>query len=343
MRASDSTSRSRREIRLRERPLLALASALFFLLGPGCQSISVSWLVSLDPNAVGAPLSRALLGHYDLSGALFAYDQVAGLPAALAEAGLTGADWRVGLGRWEAATQLLPALTNGTPCPIPTPASAAPPGSSDLSLIAARDWFSDDGAPVTLAQTNQGARYTLGYARSALDVAAAFGAKPFLSVDLMPRALAANRTPQRSDCLWSFSNRVSNVRPASDVVFAAALRGAVQRLLLGHGGAPARAFTHVEIWNEPELPYFWDKSFEASATSLDRFFGMAIQSLVQLDAWRGGAMQPQVQGLRFGLAGFASASTAAQVVAAFDTALLPNGSHIPLDFLSFHAYADDPT
>src|SRR5207249_1353873 len=37
-----------------------------------------AWRVDIDPNAVGSELSRALLGHYDLSGALFAYDQVPG-------------------------------------------------------------------------------------------------------------------------------------------------------------------------------------------------------------------------------------------------------------------------
>jgi len=287
-------------------------------------------------------LTRALLGHYDLSGALFAYDQVPGLAATAAEAGIAGADWRVGLGRWEAGTQLLPALTGGAPCAVAPPAAAAPPGASDLDLIAARDWFRDDGEPVTLADTADDGRYALAYARSALDAALAFGATPYLSVDLMPRALAANRTPLRADCQWSFENRVSNVRAADPNVFAAALIGALERLRLGSDGEPPREFTHVELWNEPELPFFWDRSFEDGAGALDRFFELALTTLVALDAWRASSPHPEIQELRFGLASFAQAATAAQVIASLDAAPLPSGAHAPLDFVSFHAYLDDP-
>ncbi|MEA2751875.1 MAG: hypothetical protein QOI41_6018, partial [Myxococcales bacterium] len=49
---------------------------------------------------------------YDLSGALFAYDEIAGLAAAMKSAGMQ--DWRVGVGRWEIATQLCRKLTDGT-------------------------------------------------------------------------------------------------------------------------------------------------------------------------------------------------------------------------------------
>jgi len=204
------------------------------------------------------------------------------------------------------------------------------------------DWFSDDGDPVTLAATADDSRYALAYARSALDAALAFGAKPFLSVDAMPRALAVNRTPLRDDCLWTFRNRVSNVRPADPAVFAAALIGALERLRLGSGGEPGRPFTHVELWNEPELPFFWDSSLEDGAGALDRFFEMAIGALVALDAWRAASPHPEIQALRFGLGSFARAETAAQVVTSLDGSPLPGGAHVPLDFVSFHAYDDDP-
>jgi hypothetical protein len=305
---------------------LALACA-----APAAAGEGRTWRVEIDSTATGAPLSRALLGHYDLSGALFDYASAPGLVATATEAGIAGADWRVGLGRWEAGTLLLPALTDGSPCAIPTPEAAAPPGSTDLDLIAARDWFVDDGEPVTLADTEDDSRYALAYARSALDQALAFGAKPYLSVDLMPRALAANRTPLRDDCLWTFENGVSNVRPADPAVFAAALIGALERLRLGGGGEPGRVFTHVELWNEPELPFFWDPAYEDGDQPLDRFFEMALTTLAALDVWRAASPHPEIQALRFGLAGFASHETA-----------LPVLSLAPLDFVSFHAYADDP-
>jgi hypothetical protein len=46
------------------------------------------------------------------------------------------AEWRVGLGRWEFATQLLPTLTDGTACNLSMwpAASAAPPGTTDLDM-----------------------------------------------------------------------------------------------------------------------------------------------------------------------------------------------------------------
>jgi hypothetical protein len=301
-----------------------------------------AWRIDVDPGAQVAPLSRALLGHYDLSGALFAYDRVPGLAATTARSGITGADWRVGLGRWEAATQLLPNLTDGTPCESIPRHARAHPGATDLDLIAARDWFTDDGTRVTLADTADDSRYALANARRTLDVARAFGATPFLSVDLTPRALSVNRTPARDDCLWSFRNRVSNARPADPRVFAAALIGALERLRLGSGGEPGRAFTHVELWNEPELPFFWDRSFEDGAGELDRFFEMAITALVALDAWRSASPAPEVRALRFGLAGFANAATAARMLERFDATPLPGGAYIPLDFVSFHAYSDDP-
>jgi hypothetical protein len=307
-----------------------------------CQPPAPRFVVTVDASQPGTHLPRALLGHYDLSGELLAYDQVPGLPAAMSQAGFVGSDWRIGLGRWEAATHLLPTLSDGTPCGIPTPAAAAPAGSTDLDLITSRDWFSDDGNPVTLADTTDDARYSLAYVRAAADVASAFGATPYLSVDSMPRALAVNRAPLRDDCLWSFKNQVSNVRPADDAVFSAALVGAVDRLVGGESGEPGRPITHIEIWNEPELPFFWDPAFEDLAGPLDRFFNMAITSLVALDSLRNTSSDPNIQALSLGLAGFANATIPELVISSFDAATLPGGGTIPIDFLSFHAYDDDP-
>lgn len=322
--------------------VIAVAATALLGLAVTCQPTAPAFVVTVDANQTGEPLPRALLGHYDLSGELLAYDQVPGLPAVMSQAGFDGSDWRIGLGRWEAATQLLPTLTDGTPCGILTPAAAAPAGSTDLDLIESRDWFSDDGNPVTLADTADDARYALDYVRAAADVASAFGATPFLSVDSMPRALALNETPLRDDCLWSFKNQVSNVRPASDAVFSAALSGAVERLVAGEVGEPGRPITHIEIWNEPELPFFWDPAFEDLAGPLDRFFNMSIASLVALDTLRNTSSDPNVQALSLGLAGFASPGIPELVISGFDAATLPGGGPIPVDFLSFHAYDDDP-
>ena len=316
---------------------IALVSALALL--PASARAQVDWAIDLELEGSGEPLPTALLGHYDLSGQLLAYDQQAGLVEAMTAVGFS--EWRVGVGRWEASTWLLPSLTDGTPCFTPIPGSAAPPGWGDLDLIAARDWFSDDGAPVTLADTQDDARYALDYLRAVLDVVDAFGATPFVSIDSMPRALAVNETPLRTDCQWSFQNRVTNVRPEYASVFGAAVAGLVQRIVEGSHGQPARGVTHWEIWNEPEFAPFWDKSFEDGAGELDRYFEMAVGALFALDAYRSGSAHPNAQQLAFGLGSFGTAPVAVATLAGFDAAAVPGG-FVPIDFLSFHAYSDDP-
>lgn len=311
----------------------------------GDQAPEPDWVIGLA-SVGGEPLPAALLGHYDLSGALFAYHQVPGLVDAMRQAGFS--EWRVGVGRWEAATLLLPALTDGTPCQIPFPEARAPDGFGDLDLIAARDWFTDDGQPVTEADTLDDGRYALGYLRAVLDVADAFGAEPYVSIDSMPRALAQNRDPVRSTgdipdaCSWTFTNRVSNTAPQDPAVFAAAVEGLVARVVGGSQGQPGRAVRNFEIWNEPEFCQFWDPLLDNQtgcaaddpAERMRRYFDMAIPVLLRLQAWR--QATPSASDLRFGLGSFAAAETAAAAVAALDDA------GIPLDFISFHAYHNDP-
>ncbi len=307
---------------------------------------AVDWAIDVDTSSVAGRVTPALLGHYDLSGALYDYPSVAGLASVLGPAGFR--EWRVGVGRWEAATQVLPTLTDNTSCaPLlaTLPAQArAPAGTTDLDLIAARDWFTDDGQPVTEAMTLDDARYALTYVRKVLDAAKALGAAPYVGIDSMPRALAANRTPSRTTaaladaCQWTWTNKVSNVRPADPAVFGAAATGLVKRVLEGSGSEPGRAVTHFEIWNEPELPYAWDPSFEASPGKLDQFFAMAAQTLVRLAAYRNASANANAKAAKFGLASFARADSAAFVLEALEQA----GGTVPVDFFSFHAYANDP-
>lgn len=312
----------------------------------GSDTAGAAWAIDLDPTP-RAIVPTTLLGHYDLSGALFDFAKVEGLAPRMKQAGFS--EWRVGVGRWEIGTQVLPALTDGTPCPtVGLPAAAlAPAGATDLSLLATRDWFVDDGAPVTLAATADDARYQLAYARKVLDQAAAFGVEPFLDVDLMPRALAKNRAPRRTTsavpdaCLATFTNAVSNAAPADDTVFAAAVAGLVRRLVQGSGGEAGRKVRRIEVWNEPEFPYFWDKTHEPKG-GLDAFFSMAATTLVALDDLRAKSADPATKALLFGLGSFADAKTAVTVLTAFDATPLPDGRHLPFDFVSFHAYDNDP-
>jgi hypothetical protein len=327
----------------------------------------VDWLLVVDPAARPAgPLSPALLGHYDLSGKLYDYDRLPALNALLT-AGRSRAplfnEWRMGAGRWEIGTRVLRRDSSGNECSpelwrrfelVPGALEPAlPDGSppSDHTLMDDRDWFSFDGRSVSEKDTHDDARYRLDYVRSIVDQALDMGARPFVSIDHMPRALSVNREPRRGcnaraiEC--SFANGVSNARPADPRVFALAVRGLVQRIVEGSGGHGGRDVTHWEIWNEPEpIPaaqggpsYFWDDSFETDPNNpLARYFEMAVHCLTELGRYRNERIgHHRVRQLRFGLGSFLSADTAVRLIRS-----LPREIPFPLDFVSFHSYSDDP-
>ncbi len=303
------------------------------------------WTLAVDPSVRAEHVTPALLGHYDLSGALQNFDSNSALRDRLRAIGFS--DWRVGAGRWEIATQLLPTRTDGTSCAgaltgFPA-ALRAPAGATDLTLTMARDWFTDTGTAVSHADTQDDSRYALTYVRSVIDVATALGATPFVDIDLMPRALSRNRTFSRvgaiqgvSDpCLATFSNEVSNAPPADPDVFAAAARGLVQRVVEGSSGEPGRPVAYWEVWNEPDLGYAW-------TGTIDEYFAMALRVVVQLDAYRAASTHPGARAIHIGLGSFAFAPTAVAMLRALDARPLPGGAHAPIDFVSFHAYDNDP-
>jgi hypothetical protein len=320
---------------------------LFFVLAlGGCSSsarhgvpdlgASVDWALSFDVSSAAGTLAPTLLGHYDLSGALFGYDQQPALPALMKTAGF--GEWRVGVGRWEFATQLLPQLTDGSSCAsaIQLPMMAAPAGTTDLDLIRARDWFTfTDGAPVTMAMIADDNRYKLDYVRSVIDVATKMGATAYVDIDHMPRALAMNQTPLRSDAEWpnncgvSWTNKVSNVRPADPALFAAAVVGMVSRVVEGSGGQPGRPVRYWEFWNEPELAYAWNPHLGDFMSWLQA----AALTLTALDNYRKQTANPDGRAIRIGLGSFAYPEIAAMVLPQFPA---------PFDFISFHGYDDDP-
>jgi hypothetical protein len=287
------------------------------------------WLVDVDMAHPGRVLPQTLLGQYDLAGSLWHYDQNTALVQAMGIVGFP--EWRLSVERWEGRSQMFPTTTDGTPCTYPEPSAFVPAGWTDMDLIRSRDWFTDDGQPVTMADTMNDARYALDYARSVLDVAAAYGAAPLMSIDAMPMAMSLGQTPDRTDCYWSFFNGVTNCPPVDPDVFAAAVVGLVQRLVFGSGGQPGRDVRYFEIWNEPEGA-FWDGAFDPDHSI---FYATEAATLTALAQYRASANLPQ---LRFGFAGFAGTGGAIQAIQKFDAMTPP----VPLDFLSFHSYDTDP-
>jgi hypothetical protein len=136
-------------------------------------------------------------------------------------------------------------------------------------------------------------------------------------------------------CMGTFSNSVSNAPPANPAVFAAAARGLVQRVVEGSGAEPGRNAQYWEVWNESALAYAW-----TGATN--DYFDMALPVLVQLDAYRSASSVAKVKALKFGFGSFASSQLATAALGALDTTALPNGAFTPFDFISFHAYDNDP-
>ncbi len=290
-----------------------------------------TWTIGVDGAHPGSVVSPAILGHYDLAGSLWQYDKVPGLVAAMKTVSFP--EWRVSVERWEGRSEMFPTTTDGAPCTYPEPTALAASGTTDLDLVHARDWFIDDGKPVTVATTLDDSRYALAYARSVIDVANAFGAAPFVSIDAMPMALSRGKTFVRHSCYWSFLNGVTNEPPVDTAVFAAAATGLVQRIVLGSGGEPGRNVTHFEIWNEPEGD-FWDKTMDPTYPSTGSiFYDMVQKTLTSLDAFRTSSNHAE---LRFGLAGFAG------VAAALDAIPKLDAMNVPVDFISFHVYATDP-
>jgi hypothetical protein len=86
--------------------------------------------------------------------------------------------------------------------------------------------------------------------------------------------------------------------------------------------------TYFELWNEPEG--FWDSSFDPDGSI---FRTTMVTTLNALAAFR---TQSGHSELRFGLAGYALASTAIQNLPVFDA------MGLPLDFISFYSYNTDP-
>ena len=302
--------------------------------------VTPNWDLAVNTTDAANTLRPSLIGYYDLSGVLFDFQNVPGLMGNLQEVGfsstMTGADWRIGLGRWEIATEILSTLTDSSACLNATPESTST-FATDIELLASRDWFTfTDGSPVLEADIVD-ARYQLDYVRSVIDNATTFGATPYLSIDLMPRALSINQTPNRLSCEATFTNSVSNNEPANPLIFSKAVAGLVARVVEGTGTRTGsdrpRAVQYWEVWNEPEIATFWEPTTVADP---DSFFDMAIATLVELDTYRNSTADPNGQDIKIGLGSFISEATAIGTIVNFDPA------NIPFDFVSFHAYNDDP-
>lgn len=303
------------------------------------------WQVTLDLDAGGARLAPEQSGAYELSGAIYQYDQVPGLVTQMQALGFKY--WRVGLGRWEIGSEefaSVPATDGGTlNCPAPVLAFQTSTHASLDELVAYRDFFklNVDHAPAGLDVNDMDdpANYDFTYVDTVVAEAEAFGAEPYLDIDYVPKALSSVQTYGVADCTNTFANGVTTAPPVDDGLYARAVVHVLVHLLDGWpNGSTKHVLHYVEIGNEPEnVPYFWsgtEQQFDVWFASVAALVGAYRDSVKATDAaWAG---------LKVGGGSFAEApggrNWLPHLLDVLDNASAP----VPLDFLSMHSYHDIP-
>jgi hypothetical protein len=299
--------------------------------------------VSIELDGGGALLLPEHGGQYELSGALYAYDQVPGLISGMQAIGFK--QWRVGLGRWEIGTEALdtvPGPDGGTvSCPAPPFAFMRSTHPSLDAVIAYRDFFklNVDHLPAGLDvnDMDDAANYDFAYVDSVVSVAEAFGAEPYLDVDYTPRVLSSVQTPAVADCGNTFANGVTTAPPVSNDLYARAVIHVLAHLLDGWpNNAPKHVIHYVEIGNEPEnVPYFWsgtEQQFDVWFASVAAGIGAFRASVSATD--------PAWAALKIGGGSFAEAPGNRNWLPHALDAL--DAANVSVDFISMHSYHDVP-
>lgn len=272
---------------------------------------AVSKLSGLSINslnlAVHAGSTRGVIrpyyqGFYDLNPVIFNYSTDPNFAPLLR--GVKASVWRVSIGRWELGT-------------YPT-----------LAEIAEREYFTGR----TLADAHDPTKYNWRYMDKLFSQVANTGMKPFISIDYMPKSLAKNTKEVYKWPEATFSNDIRNGPPADSQVFAEVITYIIKHYNQGWANGYYRNYQYWELWNEPDidfnLPFRYDGVFW-NGTRLE-FFNMYKVVATRVKQEFGSSV-------KFGGASFA----------AYDY-WVPNfldfvkATNIPLDFLSYHMYDEDP-
>ena len=301
--------------------------------------------MTIDLDGGAALVQPEQSGAYDLSGAIYAYDQIPGLVTGMQNIGFKY--WRVGLGRWEIGGELFASVPLGDggsqTCPAPSVPILASEFNSLDELVAHRDFFklNVDHPPAGLDANDMDdpANYDFTYVDSVVAEAEAFGAEPYLDIDYVPKALSSVQTLAVPDCNNTFANGVTTAPPVDNVLYAKAVAHVLVHLLDGWPNATATHTLHyVEIGNEPEnVPYFWsgtETQFDVWYTQVAAVLGAYRDSVSATDAaWAG---------VKIGGASFGEAPGNRNWLPHLLTFLDSQPTSVPLDFLSVHSYHDDP-
>ena len=157
--------------------------------------------------------------------------------------------------------------------------------------------------------------YNFSYVDQIYDALLAHGVRPFVELDFMPKALAAN-----PDLLHSFWYH-PNVSPPESYAAWDRLIRALARHLIARYGIEEVAQWYFEVWNEPNLDFWGGAPRQQSYFKLYDHTARALKSV----------------SARLRVGGPATAQAA--WVRAFLTHVAE--SRVPIDFLSTHVYAND--
>ncbi|GAA2426549.1 GH39 family glycosyl hydrolase [Streptomyces glaucus] len=176
-----------------------------------------------------------------------------------------------------------------------------------------------DGMGVHRPYTWRGARHvrhSFTYVDQVVDALLALGVRPFLELGFMPGELASG---ERTVFWWR-----GNVTPPRDwKEWAELVRATMAHLVDRYGLDEVRTWP-VEVWNEPDLPDFWQ---DADERAYHRLYEVTAHAVKEVDAALqvgGPALSPAADGWLERFAEFAERRD------------------VPVDFVSRHAYSSGP-
>ncbi|MEU6357375.1 xylan 1,4-beta-xylosidase [Streptomyces sp. NPDC047072] len=176
-----------------------------------------------------------------------------------------------------------------------------------------------DGMGVHRPYEWQGARHvrhSFTYVDQVIDAYLELGIRPFLELGFMPDELASGR----QTIFWWRGNVTP---PRSHTEWAALVRATLKHLVDRYGLEEVRTWP-IEVWNEPNLPDFWENADE---TAYHRLYEVTAGAVKDVDASLqvgGPAISPGADEWLDRFAEFASRRD------------------VPVDFVSKHAYTSGP-
>lgn len=157
-------------------------------------------------------------------------------------------------------------------------------------------------------------RHSFTYLDQVVDAYLELGIRPFLELGFMPSALASG---ERTVFWW----RGNVTPPRSYRAWAGLVRATVTHLVERYGLDEVRGWP-IEVWNEPNLPQFWQG---ADAGAYHRLYEYSANAVKEVDAE-----------LRVG--GPAISPGSDEWLDSFADFVVSR--NVPIDFVSRHAYAD---